>query len=44
MKQHFKQALSQIISKKSKPFMGGEYVKECIMKAAEILCPGKQQL
>jgi hypothetical protein len=36
--------ISQIIAKKSKPFTDGEYVKECIMKAAEILCPKKQQL
>jgi hypothetical protein len=36
--------ISQIIAKKSKPFTDGEYVKECIMKAAEILCPEKQQL
>jgi hypothetical protein len=36
--------ISQIIAKKSKPFTDGEYVKECIIKAAEILCPEKQQL
>jgi hypothetical protein len=36
--------ISQIIAKKSKPFTDGEYVKECIMKATEILCPEKQQL
>jgi hypothetical protein len=36
--------ISQIIAKKSQPFMDGEYVKECIMKAAEILCPKKHQL
>jgi hypothetical protein len=36
--------ISQIIAKKSQPFMDGEYVKECIMKATEILCPEKQQL
>jgi hypothetical protein len=46
MKQQFMQgfSISQIIAKKSKPFMDGEYVKECIMKAAEILCPEKQHL
>jgi hypothetical protein len=27
--------ISQIIAKKSKPFTDGEYVKECIIKAAE---------
>jgi phosphopantetheinyl transferase (holo-ACP synthase) len=36
--------ISQIVAKKSIPFMDGEYAKECIMKAAEILCPEKQQL
>jgi hypothetical protein len=36
--------ISQIIAKKSKPFTDGEYMKECVMKAAEILCPKKQQL
>jgi phosphopantetheinyl transferase (holo-ACP synthase) len=35
--------ISQIVAKKSIPFMDGEYAKECIMKAAEILCPKKQQ-
>jgi hypothetical protein len=37
-------ANSQIIAKKSKPCRDGEYVKECIMKAAETLCSEKQQL
>jgi hypothetical protein len=41
---HASFAISQIIAKKSKPFTNGEYVKECIMKAAEILRPEKQQL
>jgi hypothetical protein len=36
--------ISQIIAKKSKPFTDGEYMKECIMKAAEVLCLEKQQL
>jgi hypothetical protein len=36
--------IPQIIAKKAKPFTVGEYVKECIMKTAEILCPEKQQL
>jgi hypothetical protein len=35
--------ISQIIAKKSKPFTDGDYVKECIMEAAEILCPEKKQ-
>jgi hypothetical protein len=41
---HASFAISQIILKKSKPFTDGEYVKECIMKAAEILCTEKQHL
>jgi hypothetical protein len=41
---HASFATSQIIANKSKPFTDGEYVKECIMKAAEILCPEKQHL
>jgi hypothetical protein len=41
---HASFAVSQIIAKKSKPCMDGEYVKEYIMKAAEILYPEKQHL
>jgi hypothetical protein len=41
---HASFANSQIIAKKSKPCRDGEYVKECIMKAAETLCSEKQQL
>jgi hypothetical protein len=41
---HASFAISQIIAKKSKPFTDGEYVKKCIMKAAEILCPEKHHL
>jgi hypothetical protein len=37
-------AISQIIAKKPKPFRDGEYVKKCVMKTAETLCPEKQQL
>jgi hypothetical protein len=36
--------ISQIIAKKSEPFTDAKYVKEYVMKAAEILCPEKQQL
>jgi hypothetical protein len=28
--------ISQIVAKNSRPFTGSEYVKECIMKAAEV--------
>jgi hypothetical protein len=41
---HASFAISQIIAKKSKPFADGVYVKECMMKEADILCPGKQHL
>jgi phosphopantetheinyl transferase (holo-ACP synthase) len=41
---HASFAISQITAKKSKPFTDGEYVKECIMKAADMLCPEKQHL
>jgi hypothetical protein len=34
----------QIIVTNLTTFADGEYVKECIMKAAEILCPEKQHL
>jgi hypothetical protein len=37
-------AISQIIAKESKPFTDGEYVKECVMKVAEILCSEEHQL
>jgi hypothetical protein len=30
-------------SKESKPCMDGENAKDCVMNAAEILCPVKQQ-
>jgi hypothetical protein len=33
--------ISQTIVKKSKLFTDGEYMKECIIKEAEILCPEK---
>jgi hypothetical protein len=36
--------LMQIAAKRSKPFTDGEFEKECIMKATEILWPEKQQL
>jgi hypothetical protein len=36
--------LLKITAKQSKPSTDGEFVKECILKATEILCPEKQQL
>jgi hypothetical protein len=31
-------SLSQITAKRSKPFMDGEFAKQCIVKATETLC------
>jgi hypothetical protein len=35
-------AVAEIIAKKSKPFSGGEFVKECLESVANIICPGKK--
>ncbi|XP_006030981.1 general transcription factor II-I repeat domain-containing protein 2-like [Alligator sinensis] len=35
--------IAHIIAKKSKPFSEGEFVKECILKSAAILCPDKKE-
>ncbi|UYV77720.1 hypothetical protein LAZ67_15002046, partial [Cordylochernes scorpioides] len=32
--------LSEMIAKHSKPFTEGDFIKECLIKAAEIVCPG----
>ena len=32
--------LSEIIAKNSKPFTEGDFIKDCLIKAAEIVCPG----
>ena len=37
-------AMSDLIAKKLKPHIEGEFVKECIVKAAELLAPDKLQL
>ena len=31
--------ISHIIAKKMKPFMDGEYIKECLLAAAEEIAP-----
>jgi hypothetical protein len=36
--------LSEMIAKHSKPFTEGEFVKECILKSVELLCPEKKNL
>jgi len=36
--------ISGMIAKSSRPFTEGLFIKECLVKASEILCPGKQKL
>jgi hypothetical protein len=36
-------ALAHLIAKRSKPFTEGEFIKECILTAVEIICPEKLQ-
>jgi hypothetical protein len=36
--------LSEMIAKHSKPFTEGEFVKECILKSVELVCPEKKNL
>jgi hypothetical protein len=33
--------IAQKIAKRSKPFSDGEFVKECLVAAAEVVCPNK---
>ncbi|KFM58258.1 General transcription factor II-I repeat domain-containing protein 2, partial [Stegodyphus mimosarum] len=37
---HASYVLSELIAKHSKPFTDGDFIKECLMKAGEIVCPG----
>ncbi|UYV67078.1 hypothetical protein LAZ67_4003833 [Cordylochernes scorpioides] len=37
---HASYVLSEMITKHSKPFTEGDFIKECLIKAAEIACPG----
>ncbi|UYV80633.1 hypothetical protein LAZ67_19001160 [Cordylochernes scorpioides] len=37
---HASYVLSEMIAKHSKPFTEGDFIKECLIKAAEIVCPG----
>ncbi|UYV64814.1 hypothetical protein LAZ67_3002058, partial [Cordylochernes scorpioides] len=37
---HANYVLSEMIAKHSKPFTEGDFIKECLIKAAEIVCPG----
>lgn len=36
-------AVSHMIAKAMKPFAEGDFVKDCLLKAAEIVCPDKKQ-
>ena len=35
--------IAEEIAKKRKPFSDGEFIKDCMMRAAEIVCPDKKQ-
>src|SRR6218665_3403845 len=37
-------AISEMIAKSSRPFTEGLFIKECLLKASDILCPGKKKL
>ncbi|UYV69078.1 EPM2AIP1 [Cordylochernes scorpioides] len=37
---HESYVLSEMIAKHSKPFTEGDFIKECLIEAAEIVCPG----
>ena len=36
---HASYVLSELIAKHPKPFTEGGFIKECLIKAAEIVCP-----
>ena len=35
--------VAEIIAKKSKPFSDGEFIKECIVRVADVICPEKKE-
>ena len=35
--------VAEIIAKKSKPFANGEFIKECIVRVADVICPEKKE-
>ncbi|KFM77298.1 General transcription factor II-I repeat domain-containing protein 2, partial [Stegodyphus mimosarum] len=37
---HASYVLSELIAKHSKPFTDGDFIKECLIKAGEFVCPG----
>ena len=36
-------AISELIAKSSRPFVEGKFIKQCMLKACEILCPEKSR-
>lgn len=36
--------LSELIAKAGKPFTEGQFIKDCMQKVADILCPEKKNL
>ena len=36
--------INEMIAKSSRPFTEGLFIKECLVKASDILCPGKKKL
>jgi len=35
--------VAELIAKKSKPFADGEFIKECIVRVADVICPEKKE-
>ena len=35
--------ISEKIARASKPFIDGEFIKDCLLSAAEIMCPEQKQ-
>ena len=35
--------VAEMIAKKSKPFADGEFIKECIVRVADVICPEKKE-
>ena len=40
---HASYAISHVIAKAMRPFSEGDFVKNCILQASDILCPEKRQ-
>jgi len=35
--------VAELLAKKSKPFADGEFIKECIVRVADVICPEKKR-